>query len=70
MVTLVIGKESGDDDDDGQDDAQVEVVVLGFLDVLRLQGVGDQAQDGSGPQQKGAPYIEKELLVITLLSLS
>ena len=53
--TLVVGEEAGDDDDDGQHDAQVEVVIFGFLDVLRLQGVGDQAEDGPRPQKKREP---------------
>ncbi len=53
LALLVVREQAGDDDHDGQDDAQVQVVVLGVFDILGLNGVGDQAEDGSGPQEKG-----------------
>ncbi len=55
---MVVREDAGDDDDDGQDDAEVEVVVGRIFQFSRLESIGDEAQDGSGPEEKREPAKE------------
>lgn len=50
---LVVLEDAGDDDHGGQHDAQVQVVHVRVLDGGRLEAVGEEAEDGSDPEEGG-----------------
>ena len=52
---MVVGEDTGDGDDSGQDDTKVQVVIWGLLVGGGLDTVGEEAEDGSQPQETGEP---------------
>merc|ERR1719422_138525 len=50
---LIVGEDTSDSDDSGQDDAQVQVVIWRLLVGGGLDTVGDEAENGSEPEQTG-----------------
>lgn len=49
---LVVREDTGHDDDGGKYNTQVKIVVGRLIAGTRLDGVGDEAQDGADPQQQ------------------
>ena len=52
---LVVREDASDDDDHRQDDAEVKVIIWGFLEGRSLDGVGDEAEHRAKPQKHGKP---------------
>lgn len=48
---MIVGENSGNDDDGGQHNAQIQIVVGRLFAGARLNGVGDEAEHGADPQQ-------------------
>merc|ERR1719431_192905 len=50
---LVVGEDARDGDDSRKYNAKVEVIIRGFLVVCCLDGVGQEAEDGTKPEEQG-----------------
>ena len=50
---LVVGEDAGNNDDHGEDDAEVQVVIRRLLQRGGLDGVGEEAEEGAQPEQHG-----------------
>lgn len=49
---MVVREDAGHDNDGGKYNTQVKIVVGRLIAGTRLDGVGDEAQDGANPQQQ------------------
>ena len=50
---LVVLEDAGNNDHGGQHNTEVQVVHVGMVDGGRLEAVGEEAEDGSDPEEGG-----------------